>query len=221
MQLVPQAMWEQERAKLLDKIYDDFQKVCQSMDNIHKDMSQHIKDICQMKIEVSQMQGKATIKSHEATTLWDMIQKDRDAINKLINMVHKLKDYTKALGQIEVVNERFCSMDFHISKLQMRPSTQVLEDWLARLENRLQDQYEEIVILQGQICCCGQQGDFLVNSLISSGLIEVLVPPVSPPVAGSSEEEKSELDYDNDPPIPCIEGTVQGKSVSPSQFSES
>ena len=57
-------------------------------------------------------------------------------------------------------------MDLHISELQMRPSTQVLEDRLARLEDRLQDQHEEIAILQGQICCCGQQGDVLLDFLM-------------------------------------------------------
>ena len=40
----------------------------------------------------------------------------------------------------------------------MRLSTQVLEDQLAGLEDRLEDQHEEIAILQGQICCCGQEG---------------------------------------------------------------
>ena len=35
---------------------------------------------------------------------------------------------------------------------------------------------------------------------------------MSPPVAGSSseEEERSELDYADDPPIPRVEGAVQG-----------
>ena len=49
-------------------------------------------------------------------------------------------------------------MDLRISKLQMRPSTQALEDRLVRLEDRMQDQHEEIAILWGQICRCGQQG---------------------------------------------------------------
>ena len=55
MQLVPQATQEQERTKLLKKICNDFKKVCNSMDNIRKDTSQHIKDICQMKLGVSRM----------------------------------------------------------------------------------------------------------------------------------------------------------------------
>ena len=58
-------------------------------------------------------------------------------------------------------------MDLRISELQIRPSTQVLEDQLARLEDRMQDQHEEIAILRGQICRCGQQGDPLVKLLIS------------------------------------------------------
>ena len=110
-------------------------------------------------------------------------------------------------------------MDFRISKLQMRSSTQVLEDQLARLEDRLEDQHEEIAILQGQICRCYQQGDPLVKLLISEGLTKALAPPVSPPVASSSseEEERLELDYANDPPVPRAEGAAQGnKSVSPS-----
>ena len=37
----------------------------------------------------------------------------------------------------------------------MQPSMQVLEDWLVRLEDRLQDRHEEIAILRGQICRCG------------------------------------------------------------------
>ena len=43
-------------------------------------------------------------------------------------------------------------------------------------------------------------------------LTSVLVLPMSPPVASSSseEEERLELDYADDPPIPCVEGTVQG-----------
>ena len=39
------------------------------MDNIRKDTAQHIEDICQMKLEVSQMQGKAALESHEAVSL--------------------------------------------------------------------------------------------------------------------------------------------------------
>ena len=104
------------------------------------------------------MQGKAALESHEAVSLWDMIQKDRDVINRLIEVVKELKSYNHSLGQIEVVRERLRGMDLCIGKLQMRPSTQALEDQLVRLEDRMQDQHGEIVILQGQICHCGQQG---------------------------------------------------------------
>ena len=182
------------------------------MDSVCKDMAQHVEDICQMKLEVLQMRGKAAIESHEAVSLQDMIQKDRDTINQLIEVVKELKSYNDSLGQIEVVRERLQVMDLCISELQMRPSTQVLEDRLAKLEDRMQDQYEEITILQGQICCCGQQGDPLVKLSISERLTKALVPPASPPVASlsSEEEERSELDYADDPPIPHVEGTVQG-----------
>ena len=104
------------------------------------------------------MRGKAALESHEAVSLRDMIQKDRDAINRLINVVKEVKNYTDSLGQIEVLRGGLWSMDLCISELQMRPLTHVLEDWLARLEDRLQDQHEEIAILRGQICRCGQQG---------------------------------------------------------------
>ena len=92
-----------------------------------------------------------------------------------------------------------------------------------RLEDRLEDQHEEIAILRGKICCCGQQGDPLVKLLISEGLTKALAPPVSPPVANSSseEEERSELDYANDPPIPHVKGTAQGnRSVKPVRLSK-
>ena len=87
-----------------------------------------------------------------------MIQKDRDVINWLIEVVKELKSYNNSLGQIEVVRERLQGMDLRISELQMRLSTQVLEDRLVRLEDRMQDQHEEIAILWGQLCHCGQQG---------------------------------------------------------------
>ena len=35
------------------------------MDDVRKDMAQHVKDICWMNLEVSQMQGKAALKSHD------------------------------------------------------------------------------------------------------------------------------------------------------------
>ena len=76
------------------------------MDDVRKDMSQHVEDICQMKLDVLQMQGKAALESHEATSLRDMIQKDQDTINWLIEVVKELKSHTNALGQIEVVRER-------------------------------------------------------------------------------------------------------------------
>ena len=57
-----------------------------------------------------------------------MIQKDRDTINQLIEVVKKLQSYNDSLGQIEVVRERLRAMDLRISELQMRLSTQVLED---------------------------------------------------------------------------------------------
>ena len=95
-----------------------------------------------------------------------MIQKDWDAINWLIDVVTEVRNYTDALGQIEVLRERLQLMDLHISELQMQPLTHVLEDQLARLEDRLQDQHEEIAILQGQICRCGQEGDVLLDFLM-------------------------------------------------------
>ena len=99
-------------------------------------------------------------------SLWDMIQKDWDTINRLIEVVKGLKSYNDSLGQIEVVRERLRVMDLRISELQIRPLMQVLEDRLARLEDRLQDQHEEIAILRGQICHCGQQGDVLLDFLM-------------------------------------------------------
>ena len=146
-QLIPQASREQERTWLLEKICEGFKDVCNSMDAIRKDMSQHVEDVCWIKLEVSQMRGKATIESHEAISLRDMIQMDWDAINRLINVVKEVKNYTDTLGQIEVLRERLWLMDLCISELQMQPSTHVLEDWLAQLEDRLQDQHKEIAIL--------------------------------------------------------------------------
>ena len=141
-----------------------------------------------------------------------MIQKDRDAINRLIEVVKEVKNYTDALGQIKVLRERLRSMDLRISELQMQPSTHVLEDWLARLEDRMQDQHEEIAILRGQTRCCGQQGTSCWISRCARNLTDVLAPPMLPPIASlsSEEEERSELDYANDPPIPHVEGTVPG-----------
>ena len=123
-----------------------------------------------------------------------------------------MKSYTDALGQIEVLRERLRSMDHRISELQMRPSTQTLEDRLARLEDRMQDQHEEIAILHGQICRCAPQGNPLVRLLISERLTKALVPPALLPSDSSSseEEERSELDYADDPPVPRVEGTAQG-----------
>ena len=77
----------------------------------------------------------------------DIIQKDQDTINQLIKVIKELKSYTDTLGQIEVVRERLQVMNLWISELQMQLSTHVLEDWLARLEDRLQDQHKEIAIL--------------------------------------------------------------------------
>ena len=144
--------------RLLEKILDDFKAVCDMMDSVRKDTVQHVEDICRMKLEVLQMRGKAAIESHEAMSLRDMIQADRDTINQLIEVVKKLQSYNDSLGQIEVVRERLRGMDLRISELQMRPLTQALEDQLARLEDRMQDQHEVIAILWGQVCRCGQQG---------------------------------------------------------------
>ena len=74
------------------------------------------------------MRGKASIESHEATALQDMLQRDH-------NIICKLKDYTNKLGQIKVLGERLCSMDLQISELQMRPLTHILEGQLVRLED--------------------------------------------------------------------------------------
>ena len=54
-QLIPQAAREEERTRLLKKILDDFMVVCDMMDSVHKDTSQHVEDICWMKLEVLQM----------------------------------------------------------------------------------------------------------------------------------------------------------------------
>ena len=93
--------------------------MCGSMDVIRKDTSQHVEDVCRMKLEVSQMRGKAAIESHEAVSLWDMIQKDWDTTNWLIKVVKEVKNYTDALGQIKVLRERLRTMDLCISELQM------------------------------------------------------------------------------------------------------
>ena len=105
-QLIPQAAREEERTRLLKKILNNFKVVCDTMDSVRKDTAQHIEDICRMKLEVLQMRGKAALESHEAVSLQDMIQKDRDTINRLIEVVKQLQSYNDSLGQIEVVRER-------------------------------------------------------------------------------------------------------------------
>ena len=110
-QLIPQALQEQERTRLLEKILDDFKAVCDTMDGVCKDTVQHVEGICWMKLEVSQMRGKAALESHEAVSLQDMIQKNQDMINWLIEVVKELKSYNDSLGQIEVVRERLQVMD--------------------------------------------------------------------------------------------------------------
>ena len=99
-----------------------------------------------------------------------MIQKEHSTINQLIPIVHELKDYISQLGQIKVLRERLCLMDLQINKLQMMPSTHVLEDCLVRLEDRLNDQHKEIAILHGQVWCCSQQGNLLMNLHLVRGL---------------------------------------------------
>ena len=131
---------EQERTRLLEN-------VCKPMDKTQEMMSQHVKDICWMKLKLLWVKGKAAVRSHEAIALQDMIQQDHDTFNWLLPIVQELKSYTNQLGQIKVLRERLCSMDLWINKLQMRPSMHVLEDHLVRLEDRLQDQHKEIAIL--------------------------------------------------------------------------
>ena len=72
---------EQERTRLLEKVCKDFKKVHQVMEDTCEQMSQHIEDICWMKVEVSYMKGEASVELHGVITLQDMIQKDCDAIN--------------------------------------------------------------------------------------------------------------------------------------------
>ena len=45
--------------------------------------------------------------------------------------------------------------------------------------------------------------------------IERRIDPDLPPIGSSSleEEERLELDYADDPPVPCVEGTAQGTRV--------
>ena len=53
-----------------------------------------------------------------------------------------------------------------------------------------------------------------MNPLVYLVLIEVLAPPVLLAIASSSEEEKLELDYADDPPMAHVKGTAQGQSSS-------
>ena len=81
-----------------------------------------------MKVEVAQMQGKAVLKSHKATSLQDMINVDCQAINRLIGVTMELKSYVNQLGEIEMLRERLCLMDLWIAGLQMRLLMDILED---------------------------------------------------------------------------------------------
>ena len=81
-------------------------------------------------------------------SLRDMIQKDRDTINRLIELVKEVKSYTDALGQIEVLRERLWSMDLCISELQMRPSTQGIR-FATAMGSRL---YERIRSIEREVC---------------------------------------------------------------------
>ena len=94
-----------------------------------------------MKVEVSQMRGKAVLELHEVVSLQDLIQMDWTAINQLINITSKLKNYIDQLGRIEVLRERLRLMDLQINELQMRLSTHILEDQLAVLEDKMNKQH--------------------------------------------------------------------------------
>ena len=117
------------------------------MDKICCDCVQHVEDTCQMKVKVAQMRGKAVLKSHEAVSLWDLINVDHTVINQLISITTELTNYINQLGEIEVLRERLHLMDLWINKLQMRPSMHTLEDRLAALEDKMNEQHQEITIL--------------------------------------------------------------------------
>ena len=117
------------------------------MDKIHCNCVQHVKDTCQMKVEVVQMWGKAMLELHEAVSLWDLINVDRTTINQPIGVTTELKSYIDQLGEIEVLRERLCLMDIQINMLQMRPLTHILEDRLAALEDKMNEQHQETAIL--------------------------------------------------------------------------
>ena len=60
--------------------------------------------------------------------------------------VEQEQERTRLLEKV-FLRERLHSMDLWINKIQMRPSMHVLEDHLARLEDRLNNQHKEIAIL--------------------------------------------------------------------------
>ena len=49
------------------------------------------------------------------------------------------------------------------------------------------------------------------KTVAGTTLPESVVPPELPPIASVEEEESSELDYADDPPVPHVKGTTQGK----------
>ena len=51
-------------------------------------------------------------------SLWDMINVDCQAINRLIKVTMDLKNYIDQLGEIETLRERLCSMDLRIAECQ-------------------------------------------------------------------------------------------------------
>ena len=107
---------------------------------------QHVEEVCRMKLEVSQMRGKASLESHKAIMVKDIIQVDHDAINKLINIVTELK------SEGEVQRERLQLLtqqgaNLQVAALQLRLLDQTIEDHLARMEDKLNKQHQEIAIL--------------------------------------------------------------------------
>ena len=149
---------EVERERLLNELQESFQNIVEGFDVVQEQQAQVVWGLDEARAEVTALREASSSEDSRFHRLCGAVQLNRHTINELSHESHNLREdlnfYSTRLTGVE--GNTIPPLERRVRDLERGNDMDGVMARLAAMEDRINDQHEEIAMLRGRVCRCAQ-----------------------------------------------------------------
>ena len=149
---------EVERERLLNELQESIQNVVKGFDAIQEQQAQVVRGLEEARAKLTTLCEASSSEDSRFHRLHGAVQLNRHTINELSHESHNLREdlnfYSTHLTGVE--GNTIPPLERRVRDLELGNDMDGVLARLAAMEDRINDQHEEIAMLRGRVCRCVQ-----------------------------------------------------------------